>query len=64
MNRGHPSSRSRIASWSSVRRTYNCIVVAMSSCPMTFASLFGTMPSSASHVPYECLRSWNLSPPC
>jgi hypothetical protein len=24
----------------------------MSSCPMTFASLFGTIPSSASHVPY------------
>ena len=44
IDRGHPSSRSRIASWSSVRRTYNCIVVAMSSCPMTFASLFGTIP--------------------
>ena len=34
IDRGHPSSRSRIASWSSARRTYNCIVVAMSSWPM------------------------------
>src|SRR5215813_12574050 len=42
---------------------YRFRVVDVLSWPMTARTMFTGTLSETSHVAYECLRSWNLSPP-